>query len=148
MTTLIAQNRGAGLVEREGAGFKWGMILELCYGICICAVTIALRGVFIRLFVKPEETAVIAMGKEYLFFMACFYILPCITNGLQGFFRGMGDMKVTVMATTAQMAGRAGFSLLLAPRFGIAGVAASCGIGWLVMLLFEVPLLRKHLAAG
>lgn len=139
MTTLIAQNRGAGLLERERSGFKWGMILELCYGACICVVTLALRGVFIGLFVKPEETNVLAMGREYLFLMACFYILPCITNGLQGFFRGMGDMKITLVSTSVQMLGRVVFSYLLAPRYGIPGVAFACFGGWLLMLLYEVP---------
>ena len=38
---------------------------------------------------------------------------------------------------------RAGFSLLLAPRFGIAGVAFACGIGWTAMMLLEVPLLVR-----
>ena len=28
---------------------------------------------------------------------------------------------------------------ILAPKFGIAGIAFSCAIGWSLMLLFEVP---------
>ena len=139
MTTLIAQNRGAGLVKRERAGFKWGMLMEITYGICIFALVALSRGFLIRLFVNAEEINVIQLGKQYLLLMACFYVLPCITNGLQGFFRGMGNMKVTVICTTAQMIGRVGFSYLLAPKYGIPGIAWACFFGWILMLLVEVP---------
>ena len=148
MTTLVAQNRGAGKQSRIRQGLHHGLLIEAAYGVLIGAAVILLRGHLMWLFAGDGETEVLHLGRRYLLVMALLYTMPAVTNGIQGFFRGMGDMKVTVMATTAQMAGRAGFSLLLAPRFGIAGVAASCGIGWLVMLLFEVPLLRKHLAAG
>lgn len=139
MTTLIAQNRGAKLQTREKKGFAYGMIIEVIYGILILFCVMSLRGYLIRLFVDKSETQVIKMGEHYLFLMSCFYVLPCITNGLQGFCRGMGDMKVTLIATTTQMAARVGFSYLLAPIWNISGVATACFCGWICMLLYEVP---------
>ena len=48
------------------------------------------------LFVKDEE--VIGHGVIYLHLIAVMYILPAITNAIQGFFRGIGDLKVTLMS--------------------------------------------------
>jgi Na+-driven multidrug efflux pump len=76
--------------------------------------------------------------------MAFFYLLPAWTNGIQGYFRGMGDLKVTLISTFSQMAGRVIFAFLLAPKFGIVGIAISCFAGWIIMLLYEVPMLVKH----
>lgn len=60
-------------------------------------VVLPLRAPIMRLFVGADESAV-ALGASYLFLMAFFYLLPAYTNGLQGYFRGLGDMKITLAA--------------------------------------------------
>ena len=62
-----------------------------------------------------------------------------MTNGMQGFYRGMGKMYTTVIGTFLQAATRAACAAILAPKFGIVGIAFSCAIGWSLMLLFEGP---------
>ena len=71
--------------------------------------------------------------------MALFYIFPALTNGMQGFYRGMGKMGTTIIGTFLQASTRAACAAILAPRFGISGIAFACAIGWSLMLLFEVP---------
>ena len=48
-------------------------------------------------------------------------------------------MYTTVIGTFLQATTRAVCAAILAPRFGIVGIAFSCAIGWSLMLLFEVP---------
>ena len=55
--------------------------------------------------------------------MAFFYILPGITNGIQGYFRGMGEMKTTLVATFIQISIRALVVAVLVPRIGLNGAA-------------------------
>ena len=93
------------------------------------------------LFAGDAEPEVLRLGKQYLLIMALLYTMPAVTNGIQGFFRGLGIMRVTVIATSVQMATRVICVFLLAPRYGIAGVAIACGIGWLAMVVYEGPLL-------
>lgn len=146
MTTFTAQNHGAENPLRMRQGLRKGLVIEFVYGILIGASVFAFRSQLMWLFAGDDEVEVLRLGRQYLFIMACLYTMPAITNGIQGFFRGCGIMRVTVIATSVQMITRAGFALLLAPRYGIAGVAFACGIGWLVMMLYEVPLLiRKWL---
>lgn len=140
ISTYIAQNRGAQKPERIRPGFRQGMGLECGYWIFIGLVTLPLKRPIVSLFVTGEGAAeVIDLGSRYLGFMALFYIFPALTNGMQGFYRGMGKMGTTIIGTFLQASTRAACAAILAPRFGISGIAFACAIGWSLMLLFEVP---------
>ena len=93
MTALMAQNKGAGKNDRMREGFRCGMILELVYGAAVMLICLGFARPLMSLFVKDEE--VIGHGVVYLHLIAVMYILPAVTNALQGFFRGIGDLKVT-----------------------------------------------------
>ena len=91
------------------------------------------------LFVTEGNEGIVALGSSYLGLMALFYVFPAFTNGIQGFFRGMGNMSVTLLGTFVQTSLRVVFVYLLTPGIGLMGVAYACAIGWSVMLLVEVP---------
>lgn len=140
ISTYIAQNRGADKPQRIRSGFWTGIRMELCYWLVIGTATALLRRPLVSMFVTGEGSReVIRLGSEYLAWMALFYLLPAMTNGVQGFFRGMGKMYTTMLGTFLQASIRTLGTFLLAPRLGITGIAFSCAIGWSVMLLFEVP---------
>ena len=139
ITTFVAQNRGAGRYERIRRGFRRGLMLEVCYWVFICAVTTLFRRPLMGLFVTAGNEGIVALGGSYLGLMALFYVFPAFTNGIQGFFRGMGNMSVTLLGTFVQTSLRVLFVYILTPRIGITGVAYACAVGWSVMLLVEVP---------
>lgn len=140
IATYIAQNRGAGKPERIRPGFAAGIRLEVCYWVLVAAVVSLLRRPIVGLFVTGESAAeVVTLGSQYLGWMALFYLWPALTNGMQGFYRGMGKMVTTMVGTFIQTAVRTVCTVLLAPRLGITGIAFACAIGWSCMLLFEVP---------
>ena len=140
ISTYIAQNRGANKPERIRTGFRAGIRLEIAYWCLIGTLTICFRRPIVSLFVTGEAAEeVIRLGSQYLAYMALFYLWPAMTNGMQGFFRGMGKMYTTMLNTFIQTAGRTLCVYLLAPRLGLVGVAVSCAIGWTAMLLFAIP---------
>ena len=140
ITTYIAQNRGAGQTARIRRGFAVGLRLELGYWLLMGSLTLLLRRGILSLFVAGEGAAdVIALGSTYLGCMAVFYALPALTNGFQGFYRGMGKMTTTLIGTCLQAGLRAAAAAVLAPRVGLPGIAFACAFGWCVMLAFEVP---------
>lgn len=146
ITTYIAQNRGAHKEERIKRGFAVGMGLEFCYWILVGGITILCKEQIVSLFVTGDSVQnVIDMGAEYLALMALFYLWPAMTNGVQGFFRGMGKLKITLLGTFIQTSIRVIFTYLLAPNMGIRGIAFACMIGWSVMLLVEVPMCIREL---
>ena len=143
MTALMAQNKGAGKNDRMREGFRCGMILELVYGAAVMLICLGFARPLMSLFVKDEE--VIGHGVVYLHLIAVMYILPAITNSLQGFFRGIGDLKVTLMSSFTNMAVRviAAAPMVLLWNFGIEALPYSYLAGWIAMLLVETPLMLR-----
>lgn len=139
ITTFTAQNRGAKQRGRIGKAFRCGMLMELGYWLFIGTVIWLAAPALMALFTGHAETEAALLGVRYLRAMAFFYAFPAMTNGLQGYVRGCGRMKVCLLATSVQMLGRVTSSYLLVPQLGIAGVAYGCCVGWIVMLLYEVP---------
>ena len=142
MTSLIAQNRGAGQNDRVEQGFNKGMLLETVSGLLVCGVVLLLRRPLMSLF--SDDRAIIQAGVTYFNLIGFCYWLPCITNGMQGYLRGIGAMKTSLFATLTQISFRVAATLLLVPRMGISGVALACVIGWSAMSLWTFPW-RIHL---
>ena len=143
MTALMAQNKGAGKNDRMREGFRCGMILEIVYGAAVMVICQIFAGELMALFVKDEE--VIGHGVIYLHLIAVMYILPAVTNAIQGFFRGIGDLKVTLMSSFTNMAVRviAAAPMILLWNFGIEALPYSYLAGWVAMLLVETPLMIR-----
>ena len=143
MTALMAQNKGAGKNDRMREGFRCGMILELVYGAAVMLICLGFARPLMSLFVKDEE--VIGHGVVYLHLIAVMYILPAVTNALQGFFRGIGDLKVTLMSSFTNMTVRviAAAPMVLLWNFGIEALPYSYLAGWIAILLVETPLMLR-----
>lgn len=140
VTTFVAQNRGAGNRERMIKGFRAGLAAETAYFAIICIAVLLLKSCIMPLFISGEDSMdVIREGEAYLSLMAFFYIFPAYTNCIQGFFRGVGNMSVTLLSTFIQTSVRVVCTFILVPHYGIHAIAYACAIGWSMMLLFEVP---------
>ena len=143
MTALMAQNKGAGKNDRMREGFRCGIILEIIYGIAVFIVCFTLARPLMMMFVKDEE--VIGHGVTYLHLISIMYLLPALTNGIQGFFRGIGDLKITLISSFVNMGVRvlAAAPLVLILGLGIEALPFSYLAGWIGMLIAEVPLLIR-----
>lgn len=143
MTALMAQNKGAGKKDRMREGFRCGLVLETIYGIAVFIVCFVFARHLMMLFVKDEE--VISHGVTYLHLISVMYILPAFTNGIQGFFRGIGDLKITLISSFINMGVRvlAAAPLVLIMHLGIEALPFSYLAGWVGMLVAELPLLIK-----
>ena len=144
MTAFMAQNKGAERDDRVIKGFKVGMILETIYGIIIFLVCFVFAAPLMKLFVSDSE--VIRHGVIYLKLISVMYILPALTNGIQGYFRGIGDLKITLLSSFINMGVRvlAAIPLVFALGMGIEALPFSYLAGWIGMLVAEVPLLIRN----
>ena len=140
MTALLAQNEGAGNHERTAEGYRKGMTLELCAGLLISAVVLLLRAPLMSLFTTDES--MILLGVHYFDVIGFCYWLPHLSNGLQGFYRGVGAMKASLLGSLTQISVRVLVTLLLVPSIGIGGVGIACVAGWSAMLLWGLPWAR------
>ena len=142
-TTFLAQNRGAGNMQRVKQGCLCGLLMELVFSLSASVLVYSAAFPLMRLFVDGESTEVVMLGVSYLKVIAFLYIMPAITNIVQGIFRGLGDLRVTLISTITNMGARvaAAYLLLACMGKGFSALAWSNFWGWLCMLLLEVPLL-------
>ena len=143
MTALMAQNKGAGKNDRMREGFRCGITLEIIYGTAIFLICFIFARPLMLMFVKDEE--VIRHGVTYLHLISIMYLLPALTNGIQGYFRGIGDLKITLISSFVNMGVRvlAALPLVFIFGLGIEALPFSYLAGWVGMLIAEVPLLVK-----
>ncbi|KDN54780.1 MATE family efflux transporter [Flavobacterium seoulense] len=142
-TGFIAQNNGKRNFERIRKGFIAGLKIEVVYTLLASLIIFFFSRQLIALFMGEGGLEVIDKSKEYLKIMVLLYLLPGITNVIQGYFRGLGKMKITLNSTFAQMLGRVIAAYILATYFGIEGIALACLVGWICMLTYESPLFYR-----
>ena len=140
MTTFFAQNKGANNTKRIRKGFLYGNAMSTFYWALLCAPVFFGAESVMNLFLPHGGEAAVRLGALYLRSMAFYYVIPGWTNNLQGYFRGMGMMTVTLISSLLQIGTRVIFSYILAPMSGIAGIATACLIGWSLMLIYEIPM--------
>ena len=148
MTTLMAQNRGAGQRDRVRQGFFAGMRIDAVYGLLIMAVCFWGAEPIMRLFV--DEPEVIGLGVRFLRLVSLFYLLPSATNGIQGGFRGVERLQVTLNSSLLNMGGRVAAAALFVFVFhmDIEALPWSYAVGWVCMLIYELPLLARLMKDG
>ncbi|MER2147245.1 MAG: MATE family efflux transporter, partial [Aerococcus urinaeequi] len=137
VTVFVAQNRGAKQKDRLNKGFKSGLLLASIYWLLLCIFILCFRRPIMALFVSESQQNLINMGAQYLSLMAFFYLWPAFTNGLQGYFRGVGKMRLTLISTIIQISFRVIFVYLLVSHLGVSGVAFASTIGWTIMLVYQ-----------
>ena len=144
-STFIAQNYGAGKQERIRGGIRSAVFCALAF----CAVVSLIVCLFARplmlIFVKPEETQIIAIGMQYLRIEgACYAGIGCLFL-LYGLFRGIGRPAVSIVLTVVSLGTRVVLAYLLAPipAFGLPAIWWAIPIGWFLADFTGLLLYRK-----
>lgn len=148
MTSVMAQNRGAKRMDRVKKAFAAGMCAELAYGAAAGILLLFLAHPIMELFTKDEAT--IVLGEQYLRLIAFMYVAPAITNGVQGYFRGMGDLRITLWSSMINMGVRVAVCawMVFGRRMGIIALPWSYLAGWAAMMLYELPFLLRAGKSG
>ena len=144
-STFIAQNYGVGKQERIRGGIRSAVFCALAF----CAVVSLIVCLFARplmlIFVKPEETQIIAIGMQYLRIEgACYAGIGCLFL-LYGLFRGIGRPAVSIVLTVVSLGTRVALAYLLAPipAFGLPAIWWAIPIGWFLADFTGLLLCRK-----
>lgn len=136
---------GAGILVSTAFGAGDTRLVERQVSTAVCLL---FAQPIIRLF--ATDPAVVNLGVRFLRTSALFYMLPAATNGIQGFFRGMGDLNVTLNSSMLNMGGRVAAAALfvLVMKMDIEALPFSYAVGWLLMLLYELPMLVRFLRSS
>jgi len=129
IATFTGQNLGAGKEDRIRRGFHYTLLTSGGIAVLISILLLLFRAPMIRLF--NTEPGVVAMGSEYLRWVAPFYILFSTMYIVTGVLRGAGaTLEVMLFTLVSQWLVRIPLSLWLSSLWGTRGIWISIPISW------------------
>ena len=133
-STFVAQNYGAGQMERIRRGIKVAVWLACSFSIFISVAVFCFAEHLMHLFVVASEHDLIAVGVQYLRIEGAFYVGIACLFLLYGYYRAVRMPGMSVVLTVLSLGTRVALSYLLVsvPGIGVRGIWWSIPIGWLL----------------
>lgn len=131
-STFIAQNYGAKKEERIKKGIRCAGGCVVCFSLIVSALVVIFAKQLLCLFIKPEETEVLAVGMSYLRTVSIFYFGIGILFMLYGLYRAIGRPGMSLVLTVISLGTRVVLAYLLSsvPSIGVNGIWWAIPIGW------------------
>ncbi len=129
-STFIAQNKGAGRMDRIKAGLKSAIISSVVFCGLASIIIFIFAKQFISIFINKNEIEIIRIGVEYLHIEgACYIGIGCLFL-FYGLYRGLGKAGYSIVLTIISLGTRVILAYSLAPIFGVCAIWWSIPIGW------------------
>ena len=131
-STFIAQNYGAKRMDRVGRGIKSAAVSSVVFALLISVLVCVFAKPLLLLFVKPEETEILAVGVQYLRIEGAFYFGIGILFLLYGLYRAIERPGMSLVLTVISLGTRVALAYILSaiPAIGVVGIWWSVPIGW------------------
>lgn len=131
-STFVAQNYGAGREDRIKNGIKKAVRLSVGFSLCISAVVFIFARPLMMIFIRPEETAILNAGVEYLRIEGAFYSGIACLFLLYGYYRAVKKPGMSLVLTIISLGTRVALAYVLSaiPEIGVTGIWWSVPIGW------------------
>ncbi len=131
-STFTAQNYGAGETGRLRKGFQKAVLVSAGFSCVLSLLVCLFAHPLMRIFIKAEETAVLAAGVRYLRMKGFFYMgIGCLFL-LYGFYRAVNRPGMSVILTVISLGLRVVLAYILSAPFGETGIWAAIPIGWAI----------------
>ena len=131
-STFIAQNYGPKRMDRVGRGIKSAAVSSVVFALLISVLVVAFAKPLLLLFIKPEETEILAVGVQYLRIEGAFYFGIGILFLLYGLYRAIERPGMSLVLTVISLGTRVALAYILSaiPAIGVVGIWWSVPIGW------------------
>ena len=139
VSSFTAQNVGANKKDRIRQGMKYGSIMAIVTGCVFAVAYFGFNEQLLSLFMEGEKSAqAIRAGAEFLKVVSLFYCFIGIKLVGDGILRGMGRMKLFMVATFTDLVLRVVLAYILSPFMGYIGIWISWPIGWTVATILSI----------
>lgn len=142
--SLIAQNYGAGLVDRVKKGVKESLKLVGTIGLIATIILFCFRNSLFKVFV-PGDIETVNLGAKYLAILSASQLMMSLEIGSTGVFQGLSDTRTPSAISVIFNAARIPISFLLIPYFGVLGIWLSMTITSIIKGILSLYLLRKKM---
>ena len=146
IAAFTGQNFGAKKYDRIKEGYNAALKIGIIYSLLMAFIFIFLNTPFIKLFVRDENTIVIA--KAYLQVVAFSQIFSTIETVSNGLFTGIGKPKISSIISVVFTSLRLPMALVLIKPFGLTGIWISISVssilkGIVAYLLYRIEVKRN-----
>ena len=144
VSPFVAQNLGAGKIDRIKKGYRAALLLDVCFAVFAFIIIETMHTQISSLFLGKDGTAfAYQVSGDYMRWLGYFFIFMGIKMATDGVLRGLGNMPPFLLANMVNLAIRLSVALICAPRFGIAFVWLAVPAGWLANFVISYVALRK-----
>lgn len=133
-STFVAQNFGAGRVDRIHQGVNYAVWMTTVFAVLISVIVFLFAPYLMTLFISPSEVEIIRIGVGYLRIEGSFYVGIGYLFLLYGFYRAVAMPSMSVVLTVVSLGTRVVLAYVLAsiPAIGYFGIWWAVPIGWLL----------------
>lgn len=133
-STFIAQNFGAGKLERIKQGMRSAFIIAIGFSLFVSVLVCVFAKELMEIFIDSSETAIIEAGVEYLWIEGSFYCgIGCLFL-FYGLYRAVKMPEISIVLTVISLGTRVALAYILSaiPSIGVLGIWAAIPIGWIL----------------
>ncbi len=133
-STFIAQNFGAGKLERIKQGMRSAFITAIGFSLFVSVLVCVFARQLMEIFIDSSETAIIEAGVEYLWIEGSFYCgIGCLFL-FYGLYRAVKMPEISIVLTVISLGTRVALAYILSaiPSIGVLGIWAAIPIGWVL----------------
>ena len=141
ISTVVAQNTGAGKSDRARKGLVSGCLLMTAVSLTLTAVVVLFGGWLISMFGVTPEAAQI--GADFFRYLGAFYVVFGLCTAMRGYLEGLGDVVFSGAIGIASLAVRIVLSYVLRGFYGNMVIAWAEAYSWCFMLVMY--LIRLYL---
>ena len=144
-STFIAQNLGAKKNDRIREGIRCAVRTAVIFALCVSTVVVVFARFFLLIFIRPEETEILAIGLSYLRVVGPFYAGIGLLFLLYGLYRAIERPAMSLVLTVISLGTRVALAYLLSavPAIGVLGIWWAVPIGWALADVFGVAYYRS-----
>lgn len=143
LSSFVAQNIGAGKIQRVQQGFHTGMKMVEVVALPFVIAYFFFANTMLKLFMNQGSELAMGIGSDFMHIVAPFYFVVAMKLIIDGVLRGSGAMKFFMIDTFTDLILRVVLAFLLSNVFGIRGVWISWPIGWVLGTLLAGIFYKK-----
>lgn len=131
VSTFVAQNIGAGQIERVKKGYHVGLTAAIAFSVVIGIVMQIFGEPIIGLFMDAGTASEsIRIGAQYIGIVSFFYFIFALMNCTNAVLRGSGDMVVFTLAALANLCVRVSLTYIFADATAGMVIMWANPVGW------------------
>ena len=131
VSAFVAQNIGAGKLERVREGFRASHFIGIVYSVVVGSFLFFAGKYFAYLFISDNIEEVLPMVAIYVKCVALFFIPLYFVNVLRNGIQGMGYGLLPMMAGVAELAGRGITATIAAGKSSYIGTCLASPVAWI-----------------